>query len=631
MLQRIREKITGWVAGIILALLAFVFAVWGIDIGTGTSTSAAVVNGEEIPVEPVRRAIQDRLAQFQQAYGVDVPDTIVQQVRNNVIEGFVRNRLLVERVRTQEYRVSDEELTETVRSMPVFQVGGQFSLESYRAMLSNVGYTPSLFEAEQRQDLEVSQLQDGILNSAFSTPLELEERIRLEREKRELSWIKIDIDRFIAEVAVDQDEIEARYDEQPERYLNPEAVDVEYLEVRLSEISNGISVTDDEVRAFYDEEVSRDPLLYKTPEQRRARHILVNIDGDEEEAREKASKLAERAQAGEDFASIASSESDDTGSASLGGDLDWIEPGAMDAPFEDALFSMEVGEIRGPVKTPFGYHVILLEEVRAGETRSFEETQVELAELLRETRAEDIYYDRAESLERLAFEYPDSLEQAAQELNAEIKTISRMGRSGTATFGGNSEFVTMAFDEDVLENRENSTAIEIESGHALVLRVAEYYEATPKPLDEVRDQIEASLKREAAREQVRSLADQVSERLKEGSDPQIVAEEAGATYHPTVFVGRTDTDKPQPVRDAAFRAARPEARPVVERASMIDGSESVILLMSVVPGEKEDLDETEQQIFREDIVAAAGGAELNAYIEELRSQANVVISEEQFQ
>jgi len=631
MLQRIREKITGWVAGIILALLAFVFAVWGIDIGSGTSTSAAVVNGEEIPIEPVRRAIQDRLAQFQQAYGVDVPEAIVQQVRDNVIEGFVRNRLLVDRVREQEYRVSDVELTETVQSMPVFQVGGQFSLESYRAMLSNVGYTPSLFEAEQRQDLEVSQLQDGILNSAFSTPLELEARIRLEREKREISWIEIDINRYIAEAVVDSADIEARYEEQPDRYLSPEAVDVEYLEVKLSDISAGITVTDAEVRDFYDEEVSRDPLLYKTPEQRRARHILVNTDDGEEEASNKAGRLAERARAGEDFASIARTESDDTGSAALGGDLDWIEPGAMDAPFEDALFAMEVGEIRGPVKTPFGYHVILLEEVRVGETRSFEDTREELEQLLRDTRAEDTYYDRAESLERLAFEYPDSLEQAAEELDVEIQRINRMGRSGTATFGGNSEFVTMAFNTDVLENRENSTAIEIDTGHAVVLRVAEHYEATPKPLDEVRDQIEASLQREIARERVRDTADQVEERLKAGDDPQIVAEESGAAYIPTVLVGRTDTDKPQPVRDAAFRAAPPETQAVVQRASMIDGSDSVILLTDVVPGQRADLDETEQQIFREDVIAAAGGAELTSYIEELRSQASVVVSPEQFQ
>ena len=631
MLQKIREKITGWVAGVILALLAFVFAVWGIDIGTSTATSAAIVDGEEIPVEPVRRAIQNRLSQFQQAYGVDVPDAIAQQVRDNVIEGFVRNRLLVDRVRKQDYRVSDQELTDSVQAMTAFQVGGQFSLESYRAMLSNVGYTPSIFEAEQRQDLEVSQLQNGILNSAFSTPLELDERIEMEREQREISWIEIDIDRFIAEAEVDDADIQTRYEEQSDRYLNPEAVDVEYMQVLLSDISTGIRVTEEEVRAFYAEEVSRDPMLYTTPEQRRARHILVNIDGEEEEAANKAQQLAERARAGEEFASVAREESDDTGSASLGGDLDWIERGAMDAPFEDALFSMEVGEIRGPVKTPFGYHVILLEEIRSGETRSYEETRDELEQLLRDQRAEDIYYDQAETLERLAFEYPDTLEPAAEALGMSTIRIDRMGRAGTAEFGGNTEFVAAAFSEDVLENRENSAAIEITDGQAVVLRVVEHYEAVAKPLDEVSGQIEASLKREIAREQVREAGDELSDRLMAGEDPQVVAAEGGGEFNATILVGRTDTSIPQPVRETAFRARPPGDGPVVDRASMVDGSDAIILLTKVLPGDASNLDDTERQIFREDIIAAAGGAELAAYVEQLRSQATVVISEEQFQ
>jgi peptidyl-prolyl cis-trans isomerase D len=631
MLQKIREKITGWVAGIILALLAFVFAVWGIDIGTSTATSAAIVDGAEIPVEPVRRAIQNRLSQFQQAYGVEVPEAIVQQVRDDVIEGFVRNRLLVVRVRKQDYRISDQELTETVRAMPVFQVGGQFSLESYRAMLSNVGYTPSVFEAEQRQDLEVAQLQNGILNSAFSTPLELNERIRLEREQREISWIEIDIDKYIAEVEVAEADIRTRYEEQTDRYLNPEAVDVEYLQLRLSDISADITVTEEEVRAFYSEEVSRDPMLYTTPEQRRARHILVSIDGDEEEADNNARQLTERARAGEEFASLALEASDDTGSASLGGDLDWIERGAMDAPFEDALFSMEVGEIRGPVKTPFGYHVILLEEIRPGETRSYQETRDELEQLLRDRRAEDIYYEQAETLERLAFEYPDTLERAAEALGVSPIQIDRMGRAGTAEFGGNTEFVRAAFSEDVLENRENSVAIEIADGHAVVLRVVEHYEAVAKPLDEVSAQIEASLKREIAREQVRETGAELSDRLMAGDDPQVVAAESGSEFNATILVARTDTSIPQPVREAAFRAPLPGDGPVVDRASMFDGSDAIILLTRVVPGDAKSLDDTERQIFREDIIAAAGGAELAAYVEQLRSQATVVISEEQFQ
>jgi hypothetical protein len=116
-----------------------------------------------------------------------------------------------------------------------------------------------------------------------------------------------------------------------------------------------------------------------------------------------------------------------------------------------------------------------------------------------------------------------------------------------------------------------------------------------------------------------------------GDDPQVVAVESGGKLNATIMLGRTDTSIPQPVREAAFRAPRPGDVPVVDRASMVDGSDSIILLTKVIPGDAENLDDTERQIFREDIIAAAGGAELAAYVEQLRSQATVVISAEQFQ
>ncbi len=631
MLQKIREKITGWVAGVILALLAFVFAVWGIDLGSGTSNKALVVNGEEVPVALVRRAIQNRLAQFQQAYGVEVPEAIQQQIRDDVIEGFVRNRLLVERTRQQAYRVSDEDLSRSVREMPVFQVGGQFSLESYRAMLANVGYTPTSFEAEQRQELQIAQLRDGILNSAFTTELELSQRIQLEKEQRQVGWIEVSLQPYLDQAAVSDDDIAARYEEQSDRYLNPETVDVEFVEVRLADLAAGIEVTEEKLRDFYDEEVSRDPLLYKTPEQRKTRHILINIGDDEEAARIRAQDLLERVRGGEDFATVAREASEDSGSASLGGDLDWIEPGTMDDPFEDALFSMEAGEIAGPVRTPYGFHVILLEEIRPGETRSFEQTREDMAQLLKEREAEDLYYSQAETLERLAFENPDSLDPAAEALGTTIERIDGMGRTGTDAFPGNSEFVTTAFSDEMLENRQNSNAIEAQEGHAVVMRIADYHEASAKPLEEVRGQIEATLKREFARERANELANEIEARLEAGDDPMAVAEDAAAQFHESVLVERSDTDVPGPVRDAAFTAQRPAGGFSVDRVTMIDGSVAVIKVTEVLPGDAATLDDTEIQIFSEDVKAETSGGELTAYVEQLRSDASVVVTAEQFE
>jgi len=632
MLQKIREKITGWVAGIILALLAFVFAVWGIDIGFSNQSVAAVVNGDKIPVAPVRQAIQSQLSQFQQAYGTEVPEVVENQVRESVLESFVTNRLLLQRIREEGYRVSDDTLTASIQQIPAFQVNGQFSLDAYRAMLANVGYSPTQFEAEQRQNMEIGQLQDGILRSAFVTPAELDRQVRVTQEQRQVAWVVVPVSRYVDQVAVTEEQILAEYEEHPDRYMNPESVDLEYVEVRLDDIMSQVTVTEDDLREFYDVEFSRDPQMFSAPEQRRARHILVAIDDDTDEAQalEKAAALAERVRGGEDFPEVAREASDDSGSAELGGDLDWVERDMMVAPFEEALFAMEEGEISDPVLSPFGYHIIKLEEIRAGDVKTYDEARADLEVEYRNRKAEDIYYDRAERLAELAFESPDSLAPAAQELGLQINRIERMARSGGTGLAADAQVIAAAFSESVLTNGENSEPIELGDGHAVVLRVGAHYEAAPKPLDEVRDNIQSRLQRDAARERAAEVGGELVARLEAGEDAAAVASSVDAQFNATQAVRRDSTDLPLQVRQAVFAAAY-EGGTQVGGVPLADGSFAAWLLTGVEAGDPQSLSDEERQALERQLAQSSAGAELNAYVTELRGSSTVVINRDQFE
>jgi len=633
MLQKIRERVTGWFAGVILALLAFVFAVWGIDIGFGNRSTAAVVNGDEIPIAPVRQAIQNQVARFAEQLGADVPEVLETQIRNDVIESFVQQRLLLQRARDEGYRISDTELTQEIRQMPIFQVGGSFSMDSYRARLANFGLTPSGFEAEQRQILEIGQLQEGILRSAFATVDELERRVRIDGEQREIAWLRLPVSIYAEGVEVTEEDVLALYEASPDRYSSNETVDVEYLELSLADIAADIEVSEDEVRLFYDEQVAREPDLYATPEQRRARHILVAIDDDTDEAaaEARAQALLDRVNSGESFAEVAREASDDTGSATLGGDLDWVEPGMMVGPFDEALFSMTDGEVRGPVRTPFGFHVILLEETREGDTRDFEEARAQLEQDLRNARAEDLYYERAEAMERFSFENPDSLVPAAEALGMEIKTLTGVGRTGNSGLAANPDFTTLAFSLEVLEDGENSAAIEPEEGKAVVLRVAEHYPAEVLPLDEVRAGIVSDLEREAASARVQEAALAARVRLAAGEAADEVAAEIDADYQGPRLVGRDDSGVPRSLRDAAFAQNVTDGALSVENVALADGSQAVILVSDVLPGDVDTMPVPQRRELRTQMIQAGGGEELGAYLAQIRSEASVVVSTEQFE
>jgi peptidyl-prolyl cis-trans isomerase D len=624
MLQKIREKITGWVAWTIIITIAVVFAVWGIDLSFTPRAVAAKVNGEEVPLEPVRRAYQEQISRLHEAFRGDVPAEIAGEVRRGVIEQHVRRELLRQRIQQERYRVSDEELLAYIQSYEVFHVGGRFSMDAYRAALSGAGYTPTAFEADQRRSLAIQQLQEGIVISSFITRDEIERRVALERELREVDWLKLPLERLLAEVEVTEVEIEEYYQATSEQWMLPESVDLAYIELRLDRLAEEIEVSEDDLRAFYESEMRREPERYVGRERRRAAHILVRA-GDE--AEERVSALRERIEAGEEFADVAREASEDPGSARAGGELGWIERGMMVPAFEEALFAMEEGTLSAPVRSEFGWHLIKLQDIERSEGATFAEAREELKRDYSLRLAEDRYYDQAEMLARIAFERPDSLEPAAAELGHEIRTVEGVTRRGGPEIGANPSVIDAAWSEAVFERRENSALIELDDGHAAVIRVVDYNPPELQPLDQVTEEIADELRRNRAAVQARELGREARERLEAGETIDEIAEALAGDYVAGLTIVRNDVSVPPDVSRAAFAAPRPAAD-----APTVVGTESatgyfVIKVRSVTPGGLDLLRPDERQELIDAIRNGRASRELQAYLEDLRQNARVTIFE----
>jgi peptidyl-prolyl cis-trans isomerase D len=626
MLQKIREKITGWVAWTIVITIGIVFAVWGIDLSFTPRPMAAKVNGAEVPVEPVRRAYQDQVSRFQQAFRGDVPEEIANEIRRGVIEQFVSRELLQQRVVGAGYRVSDAALAEQVQSYEAFRVGGEFSMEAYRAALAGAGYTPSMFEAEQRRLLEVQQLQDAIVLSSFVTPDELARRVALERELREIEWVSLPLERFLADIEISAADVEARYQESPERWMTPESVDLAYILVELGALAAQVEVSEEDLRAYYESEVSREPERFLGLERRKAAHILVT--GDDAEARIKA--LRERIEAGEDFAALAAEASEDPGSARQGGDLGWIERGIMVPAFEAALFAMEPGTVSEPVQSEFGWHLIRLDEVEQSGGATFEEARDELLAEYRSRQAEDRYYDDAEALATLAFENPDSLQPAAAALGYEIRTAADVTRQGGPGIAAEPAVLAAAWSEGVFERRENSGLVELDGDRVVVLRVSDYHAPEQRPLQDVAAQIETELRRERAAARVAELAADAETRLAAGEPVAEVAAAVSGDHVAGLTVVRDDVTAPPAVVSAAFAAPRPAGEPVISRTRG-PNAEFVVRVLSATPGGMDLLRPEEQRQMRDRARGARASQELQAYLEDMRQRAEVTVFENALQ
>ena len=582
MLQQIRDKITGWFAIVFLGAIAIVFIFWGIQFESSVNVAAATVNGEKIPVEAVRRAWQERQTELQQATRGELPPDVLKQGQEQLLNEFIRRELLLQRASELGYRVSDRELADALTRIPALQVDGQFSRDRYAALLRSQGRSEADFEAEFRRDLEINQLRNAVAVSAFALPDEIRRRVELMGETRDVQLVVLPAEQFAPAVTFTPEEVAAWYKQTEADFRTPESVALQYVQLSLADVAAGIQVTDEALHTYYDQVAGE---RYVSAERRRARHILIESGTDDAAALAKTEALAKRARDGEDFAALAAQNSDDPGSKAQGGDLGWATRDSFVGPFADALFAMQTGEIRGPVKTQFGYHVIRLEEIETGHQRGLDEVRQELEADYRNDQAQSLFYERSQQLADEAFANLDSLEPVAQKLGLPLRNVPIFTRQGGEPLGSDRKLIEAAFSDEVLAGRQNSPAISVGDDKVVVLRVTEHRPAAQRPLEEVRTQVEASLRADRAKQAAEEAARAAMARVAAGEPLQAVAESLGRQASGTTSLRRNAEGVPPDLLKAIFGVAAPAPGRVASGVSRLPNGDAALFVVSAVrPG-----------------------------------------------
>jgi len=599
MLQKIGDSLKGqkWLAYIVLGALALVFAAWGaygvVNLSFGGSNYAAEANGSKISLEEAREAWLRQQTQWQQRLGgADIPPELRNRLQDQVLEGLIGRALLVQRTRDLGYRVSQDALREAVHSEQAFQVAGQYSPEAAKAALAQAGISLQAYEEDLRTSVQRVQLQGGIRASDFLTPVELTRLTDLEEQEREVRYLVLPVDRFKSAAGVDEAAVQAYYQAHQGQYMTPESAHLQYAELRLEALAAQQSVSDADLRGAYEKSKSR----LEVPEKRHARHILVT-GKDDAAALAQAQQVLAQAKAGKDFGELAKQYSQDPGSAHNGGDLGWAERSSFVAPFADALFGMAVGEIKGPVKTQFGYHIIRLDEVQAGKSKSFEEARSDLEAQLRRDRATDRFGEVQEQLQARAAEPGADLASLAQQYNLLTGDVASFLKDAGAP--------PVLLGDDRL----------------VIVKVLEHSKPRPKPLAEVRGSIAATLIRERGTQAALKAADAARGKLEGGMSFEALAQELKVTADPAHFVGRRDPSIPAPVRDAVFAAPRPTGKPLYRALALGDGGVAVVAVTRVRTAAAHDPRTLGDRALQE--AERLGTDEAMAYVEEVRRTADV--------
>jgi peptidyl-prolyl cis-trans isomerase D len=346
----------------------------------------AKINGETISVMNLMRAERVMEGLYRQQLG-DMADTLLAQVD---LSGQALNQLVTEHVMNvlasnMGLAVTDAEVADVIYRQPVFQVSGRFDRNRYVQALRRQRLTPPEYEATLRRDLLADKLRNLVISSTKVADSDVYQEFLNREDKVNLRFVKLTPEKLAAQVSFTDEQVKEYFAATKEKFKLPEQRKVNYVSFRTDDYNDKITITDAQVKAYYDAHKEKD---FQQPEQVLARHILIKAEAAADQAVKDAAKLKaeglrKQLAGGADFAALAKAHSDDPGSKDKGGDLGWFGRERMVKAFEDAAFALKPGELSEVVESPFGYHIIQVQEKRDARTLPVEDVKDRIVNVLK--------------------------------------------------------------------------------------------------------------------------------------------------------------------------------------------------------------------------------------------------------
>lgn len=475
--------------------------------------TVATVDGQEITQGDWDAA---HLSQVERMRGsmpnVDVKLFDTPEAKYSSLERLVRDRLLQVAASQLRLGASDSRVAAELQQNPTIaalrRADGTLDMDRYRQLLATQGMSPESFEAQVRADLAARQVMSGVGVTSFSSVALADVTLNAFYEQRQVQVARFAPGNYLSQINPTEAELETYYKVNADKFQSAERADFEYVVLNLAAVQKDIVVPEAELKTYFEQNAARLAGL----EERRASHILINADkaapaAERDAARTKAQALLVDVQKSPaQFAELARKNSQDTGSATKGGDLDFFGRGAMVKSFEEAAFALKKGEISGLVETEFGFHIIRLTDIKQPEQKNFESQRAKLEQEVRTQLAQRKFAEAAEQFTNLVYEQSDGLKPAAERLKLDVQYASNLAREPVAgnTAANNPKLLAAVFSQDSIEKKRNTEAVELAPNVLAAARITRYSPARTLPLDEVKARVREQVVAQQANDRARA-------------------------------------------------------------------------------------------------------------------------------
>ncbi len=520
MIGAMREKMQGVFATVIIVAICAIFALWGVETlfnRSGKVKAPITVDGVDISEQQINQAVSMARERYSEMFKGKIDPSFLtdKMLREPAIESLIGRTVMAKQVAGMKLVAAPGSIDREIVQTPEFsQDGKTFDPAYFKEKLRGAGMTPAMYRARLNDALVMEQLQRGIADTAFVTEKQIDTAVALAEQNRSFEYVRLSEKDAANNIQPDDKAIEQYYNDHAKEFMTDETVTLEYLDLNKAELSHQATVSDDELKEAYDKEAA----AFKPSVERHAAHILIEEKPKGGAQQATLDTIEQKLKEGGDFAALAKKYSDDKESAAMGGDVGFSAGDVFEPEFEKALAALvNVGDVSQPIKTRYGYHIIKLLGKKDTVFPSFAERKAALKEQLSHGKADTVYSEKLNQMTDSTYSAGD-LAGPAAELKMEIKKTEPFGRRGGKGLAGQQKVIDAAFSEDLLDSGRNSQVIELSADRAVVVRVAAHQLPQQKPLETVKAEIIASIKKEQAASALKVKAEAIQKDVQAGKN-----------------------------------------------------------------------------------------------------------------
>jgi peptidyl-prolyl cis-trans isomerase D len=488
MLEQIRNRTQTTFAKVILVIIIVPFALFGID--SYLSTVGSVIHIASVNNEPITsKALQDAENQFKARQEESTDPKLFESIefKKAILEGLITEKLINQEIKNSGFYITNSQVATYISGMREFSKNGKFSQEQYDEVLKINNITPKKFDDKIKSDLGTQQVKNSLKMLSFVPKNKVQGLVDLAYQKRDVSIYELKQDDFKDKIDLSDLALKKVYEKSKSSFMRPDQVKIEFIIYSVAGIVPNVKVTDKEVKDYFTNNIN----MYQTDQQRRAKHILFTVGSGL--ASDEVKKIATKAQKilnqikknPKTFQKNAEKYSQDSESSKNGGDLGFFSRGDMTKVFEDTVFSMTKNQISELIKTEFGFHIVMLTDIK-GEEVKFESVKNQIKGELIFNKALAEFGSNAEEFSNTVYEQSENLQQAANKFSLKIQDSEWLSFESAKKFFNNEAFAQAIFDKYAIDNQKNIAAIEASPNNLVAARVVDFRPSASKSFEEVK-------------------------------------------------------------------------------------------------------------------------------------------------